>query len=81
MANLTVTVDTQVLRRARLRALEHGTSVNAVVGVYLAQYAGESTTGEALAGFLELVAATDAGSGTQGRTWTRDEIHDRPHLR
>lgn len=81
MSNLTVTVDGRVLRRARLRALERGTSVNAVVTEYLARYAGESTTGEALAGFLELAAATDAGSGTQGRTWARDELHDRPQLR
>ena len=81
MANLTVTIDGQVLHRARRRALERGTSVNAVVSEYLAQYAGASSTAEALTGFLALAAATDAGSGDQGRTWTRDELHDRPNLR
>lgn len=81
MANLTVTIDDQVLRRARIRALERGTSVNAVVGEYLAQYAGSSASAEALTGFLDLAAGTSAGSGGQGRTWTRDQLHDRPRLR
>lgn len=81
MANLTVTVDDQVLRRARKRALERGTSVNAIVGEYLAQYAGSSATADALAGFLGLAGGTDAGSGGRGRTWTRDELHDRPRVR
>lgn len=81
MSNLTVTIDDQVLRRARVRALERGTSVNAVVGEYLARYAGSSGTAEALAGFLDLAAAADAGSGGGGRTWTRDGLHDRPRLR
>ena len=81
MANLTVTIDTQVLRRARIRALERGTSVNAVVSEYLAQYAGSSATADALAGFLDLATAADAGSGGGGRTWTRDDLYDRPRLR
>ena len=81
MANLTITLNGQVLARARRRALERGTSVNAVVGEYLAQYAGASATAEALDGFLALATGTDAGSGDRGRTWTRDELHDRPNLR
>ncbi len=39
MRNLTVTIDDEVLKRARLRATEQGTSVNAVVRAYLEQYA------------------------------------------
>jgi hypothetical protein len=81
MANLTVTIDDQVLRRARLRALDRGTSVNAVVSEYLAHYAGADATATALAGFLDLAADTDAGSGNHGRAWTRDDLHDRPHVR
>lgn len=33
MTNLTITVDEQTLKRARMRALEEGTSVNAVYGI------------------------------------------------
>jgi hypothetical protein len=76
MANLTVTVDERVLRRARIRALEQGTSVNAIVGDYLERYAGMSPTAAALAGFLELAARFDAGSGPEGRTWRRDDLYD-----
>ena len=38
--NLTITVDDQVLKRARLRALQEGTSVNAVLRECLEAYAG-----------------------------------------
>lgn len=81
MANLTITIDDHVLKRARMRALERGTSVNAVVGEYLVQFAGAGPTAAALAGFLELAGAVDAGSGGRGRTWTRDDLYDRPRLR
>ncbi len=40
MANLTITVDRQTLTRARIRALEDGTSVNAIPRDYLERYAG-----------------------------------------
>jgi hypothetical protein len=35
MTNLTITVDEQTLKRASMRALEEGTSVNAVLREYL----------------------------------------------
>ena len=38
MANLTITVDDEVLRRARIRAVELGTSVNAVLREYMEQW-------------------------------------------
>lgn len=81
MANLTISVGDDVLRMARVRALEHRTSVNAILRDYLERYAGSGPTAAALAGFLELAAASHAGSGPGGRTWTRDEIHDRTQLR
>jgi hypothetical protein len=81
VANLTVTVDERVLRRARIRALEQGTSVNAVVGEYLVRYAGVGPTAAALADFLDLTADLDAGSGPGGRTWRREDLYDRPILR
>ncbi len=81
MANLTITISDDVIRRARVRALEHGTSVNALVAAYLERYAGPDPAAAALAGFLELADATVAGSGDGGRTWTRDDLYDRPILR
>ncbi len=76
MANLTVTIDDELLRRARLRALEQGTSVNALLRDYLVAYAGadEAQRG-ALADLLELSAASTSRRGAA--TWTRDELHER----
>ena len=81
MANVTVTVDPRVLKRARIRAIEQGTSVNALVAGYLERYAGADETEAALAAFLRLAGKSSAGSGTGGRRWTRDEAHDRAALR
>ena len=76
MANLTITVDDEVLKRARLRATEQGTSVNAVVRDYLEQYAGSRRAQEqALANLLKLSAAASSKRGRRKRT--RDELHDR----
>lgn len=76
MANLTLTIDDQVLRRARIRALELGTSVNAVVRTYLEGFAGEANGAAAIAQFLEIAERSEASSGER-RTWARDEIHER----
>jgi hypothetical protein len=81
MANLTVTVDEQVLKRARIKALEQGTSVNALVSDYLARFAGLGLTEKALTEFLEIAERSHAGSGPGGRTWRREDLYDRPVLR
>lgn len=81
MANLTITIDERLLKQARRRALEDGTSVNALLRTYLERYAGSGQAGEALAGFARLARRSAASSGPQGRTWTRDELHDRTGLR
>lgn len=75
MANLTLSVDDQVLRRARIRALEQGTSVNALVRTYLAEFAGENPAAEAVQELLEMTEDLDAGSGAEGRAWTREELY------
>jgi len=78
MANVTLTVDDQVLKRARIRALENGTSVNALISDYLSRYAGQSQTARGLAGFSELAVKSTASSGPEGRTWRRDDLYERP---
>ena len=81
MANLTITIDDDVLHRARRRALEQRTSVNALLRDYLERYVGDGTTNAALTGFLELARSSQARSGRKGRTWTRDDAHDRSTVR
>ena len=77
MTNLTLTIDDDILRRARIRALELGTSVNALVRDYLGQVAGRSTAAEGIAEFLDATRGAGAGSSGEGRTWTRDDLYDR----
>ncbi len=81
MANLTIVIDDRLLKQARMRALEDGTSVNALLRTYLERYAGAGDTGEALNGFARLARRSVASSGPTGRAWTRDELHDRSGLR
>ena len=76
MASLTITVNEQVLDRARKRALERGTSINGVLSEYLEQYAGANAAEAALQAFLDVAASTEAGSGPEGRTWARDDLHE-----
>jgi plasmid stability protein len=77
VANLTLTIDDDVLTRARIRALEEGTSVNAVVNEYLLRYADDEARRLAMKEFLSIVSEAGASSGPEGRRWTRDELHDR----
>ena len=74
--NLTITVEDDVLKRARIRALEENTSVNAILREYLESYAGVSARRrDALEQLLRLSDLGEAGRGDT--TWTRDELHDR----
>ncbi|HSZ04526.1 MAG TPA: DUF6364 family protein [Solirubrobacteraceae bacterium] len=77
MTNLTLTIDDELLKRARMRALEQDTSVNALVREYLEGLAGQAKTQDAITAVLELAEGSHSGSGPDGRTWTRDELYDR----
>ena len=76
MANLTLAVDDELLRRARIKALERGTSVNGLVRRYLEDFAGPPPARAAMESFLARAAESTASSGPGGRTWTRDELYD-----
>jgi plasmid stability protein len=76
MANLTLTVDEETLRRARIRALEQGTSVNAVVRDFLERFSEDESRRLALQEFLELSRASEASSGGDGRAWSREDLYD-----
>ena len=74
MAKLTLVIDDDVLRRARKRALDQGTSVNALLRQYLESYAGRQEHSAAMQRFLERAAAADVR--TSG-PWTREVLHER----
>ncbi|HJQ29143.1 MAG TPA: hypothetical protein VJ827_07360 [Rubrobacter sp.] len=81
MANLTITVDEETVKRARIRALEEGTSVNALLREYLEDYAGvRRERREAWRKIRELARRSGVGSGGEDLP-KREELYDRPIMR
>lgn len=76
MANLTISIDDELLRRARVRAARQGTSVNAVLREYMQSWAaGTNERTRALTSLLK--RSSKARSARAGRAWTRDDLHER----
>jgi hypothetical protein len=78
MANLTIAVDDGTLKRARMRALEEDTSVNAVLREYLEEYAGRKQEQiEAARRIIEASRGSTSGSGPGGRKkWRREDAYE-----
>lgn len=81
MTNVTLAIEEDLLKRARIRALEEGTSVNAVIRTHLERYARQDARRAALDRVLDQARRSSASSGPSGRHWTREELHDRASLR
>jgi hypothetical protein len=78
VSNLTLSIDAAVLRRARVRAVTEGVSVNALVRRFVEEYAdGNVARAQALDKLEELADRAAASSGAAGRVWTRDDLHER----
>ncbi|MDE0206314.1 MAG: hypothetical protein OXP66_09850 [Candidatus Tectomicrobia bacterium] len=76
MSNLTIVVDDDILKRARIRAIQEDMSVNWVLREYLAVYAGFHRRRDRACERL-LALSQSHGSGRGGATWTRDALHER----
>lgn len=64
MASLTISVDQVVLKRALIKALEEGESVNALLRDFRIRYAGlDSQAQQATKGLVALARRPEAGSG------------------
>ena len=76
MTNLTITVDEGTLKRARMRALEEDTSVNAILREYLEDYADRrQERREAGRRLLEAARNSRASSGGKGLP-EREELYE-----
>lgn len=75
MANLTLSVDDQLLQRAREAALRERTTVNALVREFLQRYADARRQRLAAIDALDAVAVR-IESGSTG-SWTREALHER----
>jgi plasmid stability protein len=81
MTNLTITVDDEVLKRARIKALEQGTSVNAVLREFLENYSGvRREREEAWRNIKELARRSGMSIGGE-KLPRREELYDREILR
>jgi len=76
MANLTITIDEESLKKARIRAIQEGTSVNALLREFLDSYAGVRREQQAAMRKI-LAISSSSNSRRGGRTWTRDSLHER----
>ena len=76
VSNLTLAIDDETLKRARIRALEQGTSVNALVREYLEIYAGIDRGRGVLGDLVDLANSVDSGSAGSGRSWRRDDLYE-----
>jgi hypothetical protein len=76
LVNMTIALDEEVLDRASAKAQEQGVSLDALLRDYLETYAGvRASREEAVRALLNLSLKAESGSG--GRRWTRDELHER----
>ncbi|MFA5552490.1 MAG: hypothetical protein WDA03_12855 [Trueperaceae bacterium] len=76
MANLTIAVDEELLRRARIRALELDTSVNAFLREKLEEFVSSDEVATARREIAELARDAQSGGAASGRTWTREELYE-----
>jgi len=76
VANLTLVIDDDLLRRARMRALAQGTSVNALVREMLANYAADERVLDGRRRVAALARSSSAGRASTGRSWTRDDLYE-----
>ena len=77
MANLTLSLDDELLQKAREAALREHTSVNALVREYLKQYVNARERRlRALDALDEVAERTDSESRER---WSRESLHERRH--
>ncbi len=73
--NVTLSVDDEVMKRARRRAAVLGTSVNQLVRDYLEQLAGKANPNQDAAEFEKLSRL--ARGDSRGWKFNREELHER----
>ena len=77
--NVTLSIDEELLARARELAERRGVSLDQMISEYLQELAAERTSEAVVA---ELTALWNESSGNSGeRPWTRGELHERSGVR
>ena len=76
MANLTLSLDDELLQRAREAAVRENTSVNALVREYLKQYV--NARERRLRALDALDAVAERTHSASHEPWSRESLHQRP---
>ncbi len=76
MTNVTLSVDQEVLKQARILVLQQGTSVNAVIRDFLKNYIASNQRYQQVTERL-LEQAEHSQFESDGRKWMRDRLHER----
>jgi len=78
VANLTITVDDETLKRARIRAIEQGESVNQYLARQLDAYAnGDGVRGRRERAAHDFVALSRRlGGSSDGAGWAREDLYE-----
>lgn len=81
MSNLTISMDDQLIKRARVRAIQQGTSLSAKVREFLTDYAMDThrPNPQIVAGQAFLAAARSSQANPDGVTWSREDAYDRSY--
>jgi hypothetical protein len=79
LVNITLSIDKRLIDRARRLAESQGTSLNQMIRRLLEE-ATETTSTESLLAELERLWESSVGD-SGGRTWSREDLYDRPVLR
>ena len=77
MANVTLSIDKNLLKRARIVALKHDTTVNAMIRNFLEKEVSkhEKSSNTTIEALEKLFSKTQVSVGKI--TWTREELHER----
>ena len=76
MANVTITLDDNLLKRAKRVALERDISLTELIRLRLREEVEKEEGARDLAA-LELTSLWGQGLAVGPRTWSRDDLHDR----
>jgi hypothetical protein len=77
--NVTFSIDEETLARAKELASQRGVSLDQLIQEYLSEWTSRMSAEEMIEKLNELWNNSEGNSG--GRTWTREELHERSDLR
>ena len=76
--NVTLALPKEVLRKAKMKAVEQKTSLSAIITNLVTDFVGRDERYEAARARQLVLMQTGIDWGTNGKaTWTRDELHER----